>query len=95
MTKTKKVTKRRRGQSASKAMLSVSSRHLRSELKKLRVIIDTNQDPILVRMAYEVETALTWASEKTVGWEPPSKSVVSMTNILRAELQAPRNARYR
>ena len=95
MTKAKKQTKRRRGQSAPKAMLSVSSRLLRSELRKLRDIIDTNQDPIICRIAYEVETALTWVSEKTTGWQPPSESVVEMANILRAELQAPQNARYR
>ena len=83
------------GQSASKAMLSVSSRSLRAELKKLRDTIDGNKDPLVVRIAYEVETALRWASEETVGWEPPSASVISAANMLRAELQAPQNARYR
>lgn len=95
MTKPKRVTKRHKGQSALKARLSVSSRRLRDEMRKLRAIIEKTQDPIICRIAYEVESALTWASEKTEGWELPSASVLSAANILRAALQAPHNARYR
>jgi hypothetical protein len=87
MTKPKKAAKRRRGQSASKAMLSGPARStLRRRLKELRTLIDTTNDPYAVRIAYAMETAIRWATEHTVGWQPPAKKAVILAEMLRTDL---------
>lgn len=87
MTKTKKQTKRRKGQSASKAMLSGPSRRtIRRRLKDLRSLIDKSPDPCEQRIAYAMETAIRWATEHTVGWMPPEQEARELARMLRNDL---------
>ena len=87
MTKTKKATKRRKGQSASKAMLSGPARStIRRRLNELRSLIDTTKDPYEARIAYAMETAIRWATERTVGWPPPAKEARFMAALLKTDL---------
>lgn len=93
--KTTKKAKRRLGTSASKKLLAgPSQRTITQNLKELRALIDTTKDPILCRIAYEMETAVRWATEKTVGWPRLRQQALEATNMLRVELQAPQNKRY-
>ena len=87
MTKTKKQTKRRKGQSASKAMLSgPACSTLRRRLSELRALIDTTKDPYEARIAYAMETAIRWATEHTVGWQPPAKEARLLAEMLKTDL---------
>ena len=87
MTKSKKATKRRRGQSASKAMLSGPSLStIRRRLRDLRTLIDTSTDPCEQRIAYGMETAIRWATEHTVGWMPMDKEAKELARVLRNDL---------
>ena len=87
MTKAKKPTKRRRDQSGSKAMLSGPARStIRRRVNELRDLIDTTKDPYEARIAYAMETAIRWATEHTVGWQPPAKEARLLAEMLRTEL---------
>ena len=87
MTKTKKVFKRRKGQSASKVILSGPARStILRRLKELRDLIDTTKDPYEARIAYAMETAIQWATEHTVGWQPPAKEARLLAEMLRTDL---------
>ena len=87
MTNPKKQAKRRKGQSASKAMLSGPSRStIRRRLKDLRTLIDTTKDPYEARIAYAMETAIRWATEHTVGWQPPAKEARILAAMLKTDL---------
>jgi hypothetical protein len=63
-----------------------SERTIKQNIKRLRHIVDTSTDPVESRIAYAMETALRWASLKTVGW--PTMDAEAKTNaaILRDEL---------
>lgn len=56
-------------------------------LKKLRAIVETSKCPIEIRIAYAVEHGIRWATENTVGWPAPSKSVLDDARILKADLK--------
>jgi hypothetical protein len=69
-----------------------SERTIKREIKRLREYIDDNPgDQVGMRIAYEVETALRWATESTTGWDKPLESCLDAANILRRELRAARS----
>lgn len=56
--------------------------------KQLRAIIDDpSEDKIAQRIAYEVEQAIRWATEKTVGWPSPAQSAQDAADLVRSELK--------
>ena len=63
-----------------------SERTIKRRLKELRTLIDTSNDPAVQRIAYGMETAIRWATEKTVGWPPPAVEAELLAKILREEL---------
>ena len=49
-----------------------SERTIKKELRDLRKFIDSGKgDPLAIRIAYAVETAMRWVLEDTVGWKTP------------------------
>lgn len=60
---------------------------IKRTLRALRKMIESSSDPIETRMAWEVENAIRWITEKTVGWQEPHKSVVSGVSLLEQEMQ--------
>lgn len=71
---------------AKKFLSRPSQRTIAKNLKELRSIIDSNKDPILCRIAYEMETAVRWATENTVGWPSLRQQAIEATDMLRKEL---------
>ena len=63
-----------------------SQRTIKKSLKELRKLIDEHQDPAVQRIAYGMETAIRWATEDTVGWEPPAKDAISLARLLNSEI---------
>lgn len=55
-----------------------SPANIKRAIRELRKLIDSTQDPIERDMAYEVECALIWATDKTVRWWRPADSVRNM-----------------
>lgn len=64
-------------------MSTPTKKTIEKEIKKLRVIIDSNPDPVVTRIAYAVETALRWSVEDTVDWKTPSEDVVMEADLLK------------
>lgn len=61
---------------------------IKRELKKLRTLIENNEDdPVLSRIAYEMETAIRWATEDTTGWPSPREQAISGSKMLKSELE--------
>jgi hypothetical protein len=54
-----------------------SEANIRKTLRKLRKIVDANMavNPESARVAQAMETAIRWATEKTVGWMRPEDEV--------------------
>lgn len=63
-----------------------SDANIRRTLKALRKIVDTTKDPMEKRVAYIVETAIRWATEKTSGWNRPENEVADDCTMLRKGL---------
>jgi len=63
-----------------------SDRAIRRSLKELRELIDTSKDPIETRIAYAMETAIIWATSKTVGWPKMVDDARLMASRLRNEI---------
>lgn len=63
---------------------------VREEIARLRKYIDgsKNADPLSIRMAYMVETALVWSMDNTDGWELPLEEAKIISNHLRADLRS-------
>jgi hypothetical protein len=60
---------------------------IRKHLRELRALIDAPyQDPILVRISYEMETAVIWATEKTVKWPGLAEQAKTAAILLKKEL---------
>ena len=60
---------------------------IRRHKKRLRAeCIDNVRDPILRRVAYAMETAVTWATTDTVGWPSLAEEARALAEILRKEL---------
>lgn len=58
-------------------------RTIKKHLKELRTLIDDDAtDVVTRRVAYEVECAIRWAREDTVGWETPVESVAGCVSLL-------------
>jgi hypothetical protein len=62
-----------------------SKRMIESEIKKLRVIVERGDDPVVTRIAYAVENALRWSIEDTKGWKKPSEDVWDEAEYLKKE----------
>lgn len=62
-----------------------SQANIKRAIREVRKLIDTTKDPIERDMAYEVECALRWATEKTVGWRRPAESVRDMIRMRNRE----------
>lgn len=61
---------------------------IKQNLKELRELIDASTDDlILMRIAYEIETAVRWATEDTVDWEGLVDQAKGATQILKDELE--------
>lgn len=65
---------------------SKGKRTLRRCMRDLRVVIDTNPDPAVQRIAYGMECAIRWATEKTVSWKEPAEEAQLLATMLREEL---------
>jgi hypothetical protein len=82
-----KVTIRGKAANIAKMMrVGPSQRTIKKRLKELRVLIDNNPDPAVQRIAYGMECAIRWATERTVGWEAPAITAVDLAGMLRREL---------
>lgn len=60
-------------------------KRIQQEIRRLRKIVDTSPDEAEKRLAYTVETALTWATTETVGWDPPARSIPQDARMLRLQ----------
>jgi hypothetical protein len=61
---------------------------VRKHLRALRCFIEDSETPIIdKRIAYEIETAIRWAREDVVGWEPPVQQAATGGMLLRRELE--------
>lgn len=60
---------------------------IQQEIRRLRKIVETTHDEAEKRLAYTVETALTWATTETVGWDPPARSIPQDARMLRDDLK--------
>lgn len=60
---------------------------IRRHKRELRALIDSRPDPTDARIAYAMETALTWATEKTVGWGKMADTAKELAQLLRDELR--------
>lgn len=64
-----------------------SKRTIQRRKKELRKLIETaGTDDTLKSVAYAIETAITWATEETVGWESPAVMAVDMANIIKRDI---------
>jgi hypothetical protein len=64
-----------------------SKSYIRKNLRELRNIIDNSKDPLEVSLAYEMECAVRWAVEDTVGWPSLARQVKMGADSLRSELK--------
>ena len=67
-----------------------SDQTIRKNLRALRQVIETEQDPIVVRIAYAMEQAVRWAVEETDWSKHPRMlggEAYAEADILRKELQ--------
>jgi hypothetical protein len=63
-----------------------SKRTINKRLKGLRELIDSSRDPVVVRIAYAMETAIIWATHDTHGWNSPAQDAIELATILRIEM---------
>lgn len=57
---------------------------IRRRLRELRKLIEDPQtDKVTVRVAYESEQMIRWATEKTVGWPSPADSARETARMIR------------
>jgi hypothetical protein len=59
---------------------------IRRATKALRRVIEHSNDPCEQRIAYGMETALLWASQRTVGWSAMDVEARELAKLLREEL---------
>lgn len=59
---------------------------IKKHLRELRKLIDSTDDPILGRIAYEMETAVRWATEDVVGWDGLVEQAKRAAYILKRQL---------
>lgn len=65
-----------------------SERTIRRQIRELRAMIDSPAtDPIMRRMAYTIETALTWATSRTVGWPSQVEDAKAAAHLIRQEFK--------
>ena len=57
-----------------------------ANLRKLRKAIDASDDIIFQRIAYEIETAVRWAREGTVGWCGLLQQALDVTELIKSEI---------
>ena len=60
---------------------------IKKQLKELRELIYTSENPLETRIAYAMETAVRWVVEETVGWEGLKDQAISEAAILKKELE--------
>jgi hypothetical protein len=85
-TKKSKRTTKRANPGRLQRLVRPHDRTIKRRLKELRLQIDASKDPAIKRISYAMETAITWASSKTVGWESPAATARDLATILRREL---------
>ena len=56
---------------------------IRNEIARLREFIDTSDDKVATRVAYEVEQALRWSIEDTEDWPKPLDSLFETVSLLK------------
>lgn len=60
---------------------------IRKHLRDLRRVIEAPEtDLVTKRFAYEIECAIRWARQKTVGWPPPTQMAHDAALMLKQEL---------
>ena len=59
---------------------------IKRHLKELRGLIDASSDPVERRIAYAMEIAVRWATEKTFDWPGLAKEAIHESAILKREL---------
>lgn len=59
---------------------------IRKAKRALRRVVDHSPDPCEQRIAYAMETAITWAREHTVGWPAMDVEARTLAQLLRNEL---------
>lgn len=63
-----------------------SASTIRRRVAELRKFIETpGSDPVAVRVAYEVEQAIRWAREDTVGWPTPLASACATAVLIKSD----------
>jgi hypothetical protein len=62
---------------------------VRTELKRLRKLIENSECPIERRIAYSMEHAMRWATQSTVSWEKPVVEAVFEANVLKSQMSEP------
>lgn len=62
---------------------------IRKAMRELRRVIDNDPDPAVQRVAYAMETAIRWATEKTVNWPEPAQEAKLLARMLRQDLKLP------
>lgn len=72
-----------------------SERTVKKHLMELRKLIEESKDPILVRIAYEMETAVRWATEDVVDWPGLAQQAAEAAQMLREELKNERRTNER
>lgn len=66
------------------------ARRIKAELKQLRAeCIDGQSDPVLHRLAYEMECAVRYVTERTVGWPNLVELARTGALLLRRDLASP------
>lgn len=69
------------------------ARRIKNELKALRVeCIDNQSNIVLKRIAYEMECAVRYATERTVGWPDMVSMAHAGAQLLQQELKTARGA---
>lgn len=58
-----------------------------AELKNLRRVVEDSKCPFERRIAYAMEHAIRWATEDTVGWNPPHKDAADDAMMLKSAVQ--------
>ena len=63
-----------------------SFKTIKKHLRILRQEIDASSDPVFTRIAYEIETAVRWATEDVVGWSGLLQQAHDSTHLLKQEI---------
>ncbi|BFM16242.1 hypothetical protein R50073_24250 [Maricurvus nonylphenolicus] len=67
--------------------MSKTPEQIKEEMDDLRQLIDSTDDAVVKRIAYEMETAIRSVIEDVVDWPTLSEQAIGAASMLRDELQ--------